>query len=100
MYERFRSPTPVPWQWNTGGNTTPLSVYPHAGVTQNAYYSRSQKALRFFYFDTNAPPPSHTVFTCRSFDIVAHETGHAILDGLKPGWLSIGAPPQTSRHQT
>jgi hypothetical protein len=94
MYERFRSPTPVPWQWNAGGNTTPLSVYPHAGVTQNAYYSRSQKALRFFYFDTNAPP-GHTVYTCRSFDIVAHETGHAILDGLKPGWLSIGAPPQT-----
>jgi len=95
MYERFRQPTPVPWQWNTGGNTDPLSVYPHAGVTQNAYYSRQQKALRFFYFDTNAPAPTHTVFTCRSFDIVAHETGHAILDGLKPGWLNVGNPPQT-----
>jgi hypothetical protein len=95
MYQRFRLPKPVPWQWNTGGNTDPLSVYPRAGATQNAYYSRNQKALRFFYFDSATPAPSHTVYTCRSFDIVAHETGHAILDGLKPGWLSIGNPPQT-----
>jgi hypothetical protein len=95
MYQRFRLPAPVPWQWNTGGNTEPLSVHPRAGVTKNAYYSRSQKALRFFYFDTSTPPPSHTVYLCRSFDIVAHEVGHAILDGLKPGWLTIGNPPQT-----
>jgi hypothetical protein len=95
MYERFRHPTPVKWQWNSAGNTDPLSIYPRAGVTQNAYYSRAQKALRFFYFDTSSPPPTHTVYTCRSFDIVAHEAGHAILDGLKPGWLSIGNPPQT-----
>jgi hypothetical protein len=96
MYERFRSPTTVPWQWNSPANTDPLAIYPHAGVTMNAYYSRSQKALRFFYFeDTTKPAPFPTVYTCRSLDIVAHEAGHAILDGLKPGWLSIGNPPQT-----
>lgn len=95
MYERFRSPTPVPWQWNRNGNTEPLKVFPRAGVTQNAFYSRDQRALKFFYFDSSSPLPLHTVFTCRSFDIVAHEAGHAILDGLRPGWLSIGNPPQT-----
>jgi hypothetical protein len=26
---------------------------------------------------------------------VAHQTGHAVLDGLKPGWLAAGNPPQT-----
>lgn len=93
MYERFQSPTPVPWQWNTGGNTDRLEVWPHAGVTQNAYYTRSQKALKFFYFEVGSPP--QTIFTCRSLDIVAHETGHAVLDGLKPSWLGIGNPPQT-----
>ncbi|HEV7814419.1 MAG TPA: hypothetical protein VGP06_04875, partial [Janthinobacterium sp.] len=31
----------------------------------------------------------------RSFDIVAHETGHAVLDGLKPDWLLSSNPPQT-----
>src|SRR5690606_21646364 len=35
------------------------------------------------------------VYTCRSLDIVAHETGHAILDGLKPDWIRAGNPPQT-----
>ncbi|PWU18205.1 MAG: hypothetical protein C5B48_14955 [Candidatus Rokuibacteriota bacterium] len=93
LYERFQSPTPVPWQWNTGGNTDRLEVWPHAGVTQNAYYTRSEKALKFFYFDTGTPPEA--IYTCRSLDIVAHETGHAVLDGLKPGWLGIGNPPQT-----
>ena len=39
--------------------------------------------------------PAHRVFTCRSLDIVAHETGHAILDGLKPHWLDVASPPQT-----
>jgi hypothetical protein len=28
-------------------------------------------------------------------DIVAHQAGHAILDGLKPGWIGAGNPPQT-----
>ncbi|MFL5310308.1 MAG: hypothetical protein ACJ79H_07655 [Myxococcales bacterium] len=95
MYQRGLGGT-VPWAWNlTPGNTDPLSVYPHAGVTMNAFYSRSLKALKFFYFaKPNATPPE-TIYTCRSLDIVSHETGHAILDGLKPNWLAIGNPPQT-----
>ena len=95
MYQRARGGAVLPWEWNTGGNTDPLHVFPHAGVTMNAFYSRSDKALKFFFFTTNAPPPSHTVFTCRSLDIVSHETGHAVLDALKPGWLAVGNPPQT-----
>ena len=35
------------------------------------------------------------IFTCRSFDIVSHEAGHAVLDGLQPSWILIGNPPQT-----
>jgi hypothetical protein len=95
MYQRAKGGAVLPWQWNTGGNTDPLHVFPHAGVTMNAFYSRADKALKFFFFNTAAPPPSHTVFTCRSLDIVAHETGHAVLDALQPGWLASGNPPQT-----
>jgi hypothetical protein len=95
MYQRQRGGITIPWQWNSPSNTDPLQVFPHAGLTQNAFYSRGSKALKFFFFDTSSPPPAHRVFTCRSLDIVAHETGHAILDGLKPGWLNVGSPPQT-----
>ncbi len=95
MYQRQRGGVVIPWQWNSPSNTDALQVFPHAGLTQNAFYSRGTKSLKFFFFDTTTPPPAHRVFTCRSFDIVAHETGHAILDGLKPGWLNAGAPPQT-----
>lgn len=95
MYERVRDGVPIPWAWNTAGNTEVLTAYPRAGVTANAYYSRGQKALKFFYFTPSPPGPPIPVYTCRSLDIVAHETGHAILDGLKPGWLGGGNPPQT-----
>jgi hypothetical protein len=62
-------------------------------VTQNAFYSRTEKALKFFFFNAGTPPAQ--VFTCRSLDITAHEAGHAILDALKPGWLLASNPPQT-----
>lgn len=96
MYQRALNGQ-VPWQWNTGGNTDPLQVFPHGlPNTQNAFYSRTQKALKFGHFiKTGEPPTSPRIFTCRSFDIVSHEAGHAILDGLKPQWLLSGNPPQT-----
>lgn len=94
MYQRALNGAPLPWQWNSPNNTEPLNVFPRAGITMNAFYSRTQKALKFFFFDKPGTP-GIKVFTCRSFDIVAHETGHAILDGLKPGWISIGNPPQS-----
>ncbi len=93
MYERARSGAAIPWAWNRNGNTEPISCFPHGFAGANAFYSRTQKALRFGRF---TPSGSTTeVFTCRSLDILAHECGHAILDGLKPGWLGIGNPPQT-----
>ncbi len=93
MYQRIRGGAPLPWAWNTGGNTDPIAVFPHAGVTANAFYSRSLRALKFFFFTPTGT--TQPVFTCRSLDIVAHECGHAVLDGLRPGWLAAGAPPQT-----
>lgn len=95
MYERHNGGNPLPFAWNVGGNTDRISVFPHAGEGANAFYSRTAKALKFLFFTPQGRPPSDVVHTCRSLDIVAHETGHAILDGLKPGWLSADNPPQT-----
>jgi hypothetical protein len=88
-------PAPVPWQWNAPTNPDPITIYPHHSNMQNAFYSRTQKLLAFGFFPRPGSPPSPIIYTCRSFDIVAHETGHATLDGLKPGWLGLSNPPQT-----
>jgi hypothetical protein len=66
-----------------------LRVYPHALREANAYYSPEKKALLFGYFpastsDPGSNLPGGTVFTCLSHDVVAHETTHALLDGLHP----------------
>ena len=96
MYQRALGGKPLPWQWNSASNTDPLRVFPRAGVTPNAFYSRNEQALKFFFFTPpGAPAGTPQVFTCRSFDIVSHETGHAILDALKPSWILTGNPPQT-----
>jgi hypothetical protein len=64
-----------------------LRVYPHALRMANAYYSRLKRALLFGYFPatddrTSGLFPGGMVFTGLSHDIVAHETTHALLDGI------------------
>jgi hypothetical protein len=98
MYQRAMAvgsnPAPLPWQWNSSSNSDPLQVFPHGlPDTMNAFYSRSQKAVKFGDFIPGNN--SNRLYTCRSLDIVAHETGHAILDGLKPNWILANSPPQT-----
>ena len=96
MYQRAFGGAPLPWEWNSAINTDPLNVFPHAGITMNAFYSRADKALKFFYFNKPGDPAGPPfIYTCRSLDIVAHETGHAVLDGLKPNWLAGAASAQT-----
>jgi hypothetical protein len=98
MYQRALSAVgndmPLPWQWNSSVDTTPIKVYPYGlPNVMNAFYSRSQGCLKFGDFVPEGK--AERVFTCRSFDIVSHETGHAVLDGLKPDWLGADNPPQT-----
>ena len=57
-----------------------LIVVPHAGYGENAYYDRLSKSLQLYWFDAD----EGRVFTCLSSDIVNHEFGHAVLDGLRP----------------
>jgi hypothetical protein len=65
-----------------------LRIYPHALRERNAFYSPTKKALLFGYFPVSVKDSSNTpgtlVFTCLSHDIIAHETTHALLDGVHP----------------
>ena len=65
-----------------------LRVYPHAMRGQQTHYSRAKKALLIGYFPvetTSAAGESVriTSFGCLSQGTVAHETAHAVLDGLR-----------------
>jgi hypothetical protein len=72
--------------WAFEGNR--LIVVPHAGYGENAYYDRASKSLQFYWFGDD----NNRVFTCLSSDIVNHEFGHAVLDGLRPYFYeSVGA---------
>jgi len=64
-----------------------LRIYPHALRTANSYYSPERKALLLGYFRADPTGagttlPDSRVFCAVSHDIVAHETTHALLDGL------------------
>lgn len=82
---------PIPWGFN--GNK--LIVVPHAGEMQNAFYSRRGKCLLFYYFFCEGVP----VYTCLSHDIVAHETGHAILDGIRPHYFHFSSAQTGGFHE-
>ncbi len=69
-----------------------LRLYPHALREANAYYSPAKKAILFGYFtapagDGQEDLPGGMVFTCLSHDVIAHETTHAILDGIHRRFL-------------
>ena len=98
MYQRALADgtddSPLPWQWNSSVDLTPLAIYPYGlPNVMNAFYSRQHACLKFGDFVPPGQP--ERVYTCRSLDIVAHETAHAVLDGLKPDWLLADNPPQT-----
>jgi hypothetical protein len=81
-----------------------LRIYPHALREANAYYSPDKKALLFGYFSAaeNDPAnhvPGGTVFTCLSHDIVAHETAHALLDGMHRRLRAATNPDMIAFHE-
>lgn len=68
-----------------------LRIYPHALREANAYYSPEKKSLLFGYFPSRGVAPRQMpraiVHTCLSHDIIAHETTHALLDGIHPRFI-------------
>jgi hypothetical protein len=82
----------IPWASGNGR----LLLIPHAGYMENAFYDRATGALHFFYFEG---PDGKPVYTCLSHDIVTHELGHAVLDGLKPYYNEVSSPQTAGFHE-
>jgi hypothetical protein len=81
-----------------------LRIYPHALREANAYYSPDKKALLFGYFPATPATadqhlPGGVVFTCLSHDIIAHETAHAILDGMHRRYIDATHPDSLAFHE-
>lgn len=78
-----------------------LLVVPRAGEMANAYYERDSHSIQFFFFphskDNDGQKP---IFTSLSRDIVAHETGHAILDGIVPHLYDAITPQALALHES
>ncbi len=70
------------------GASSRLNLFPHAMCQANAFYSPEAHGILFGYFKASRTQPGRnlpgqTVFTCLSHDIIAHETTHAIVDGIR-----------------
>ena len=91
-------------QGDPNGFIRRLRVYPHALREANAYYSPQKKALIFGYFPAQNKDPAHIlpggmVFSCLSHDIVAHETTHALLDGMQRLFIEPSNPDVLAFHE-
>jgi hypothetical protein len=81
-----------------------LRIYPHALREANAYYSCDHMALLLGYFRSEDSAdgtmlPGSQVFCAVSHDIVAHETTHALLDGLHPRYQEATNPDMLAFHE-
>lgn len=81
-----------------------LTILPHALRQANAFYSPQQIALLLGYFQASANDPGDhvpgsTVYSCLSHDIVAHETTHAILDGMHRSFNIPSNPDVLALHE-
>ena len=80
--------------WGSDGHQ--LHIAPHAFAEANAFYSKEDRGLFFGYF---ASADGRPIYTCLSHEVVAHETTHALLDGIRPRYLEPSSPDQAAFHE-
>lgn len=74
-----------------------LLVVPRAGDWANAFYDRDSRSLQFFFFEPE--DGSSRVYTCKSQDIIAHETTHALIDAVAPDLYDAVSPQSQAIHE-
>lgn len=80
--------------WGSDGHQ--IHIAPHAFADANAFYSREDRGIFFGYFAGSDGKP---VYTCLAHDVVAHETTHALLDGLRRRYMEPSTPDQAAFHE-
>ena len=80
--------------WGFDGNR--LMLLPHAGSMANAFYSEETQSLQLFSFVDDNGELYHTSLV---HDIVAHETGHAVLDAVRDRYTEGNHPDTAAIHE-
>lgn len=80
MYENLIG-KPIIWSWNQKGDISPLKVRIRNNDI-NARFLSAQRCLELDYYGSN----NDLIFNCRTVDLVAHETGHVIMNSIFPDW--------------
>lgn len=74
-----------------------IKLSPDAGEDLNAYYSRDDESLNFFH--GKDPVTKTDCLSGASGEIVSHEVGHAMLDGLRPDYLTSWKADTNGFHE-
>lgn len=82
--------------WSFPGHQ--LYLVPAAMQEAQAFYSPSTNGILFGAFGGKADGTGRA-FTSLSHDIIAHETTHAILDGMRHRFTEPGLPDQAAFHE-
>ncbi len=93
--EIFEQATGQPIQWAFGNSK--LEVNHDGGDMINAYYARDERSVNFFHHEDAIM--GRAVHSGDSGEVVAHEVGHAILDGLRPDYFDAWAPDVGAFHE-
>jgi hypothetical protein len=83
----------IPWR----SGWPHIFLIPRGMLGSNAAYTPEKQAVIFGWLPAVGELPS--VFTCLSYDVIAHEVTHAILDGLRPRYVEPGLPDQLAFHE-
>lgn len=81
--------------WGFGGHQ--IRVSPHAFADANAFYADRAQGLFFGYFPSF--DGKRKIYSCLSHEVVAHETTHALLDGLRERYMDPSSPQQAGFHE-
>ncbi|MGM9991933.1 MAG: hypothetical protein ACI376_03675 [Candidatus Bruticola sp.] len=84
----------IPW----ARPVSQMKIVPDGGEMLNAYYSRRDVSVNFFH--AVDPTTNEMVYSGQSGEVVSHEVGHAMLDGLHPEYLQAWSPDPGGFHES
>jgi hypothetical protein len=88
----------LPWAFSKELGRDQLIIHPHAGSgTVNAFYISEAGSTNYFNYQNDDREVHRTGVMS---DVVAHETGHAILDAIRPTYIRTLAVPAGGFHES